>query len=136
MDSMHGPYACFFHRVAQLWQSIFFLLNCEGLISRTMTPNDSDEQHKYCGDCYDAYLIQSHKETNRFGTAEAHVTSFGVVAEGRHVCILALNKVNILPVIIILDLHVVNVRSEHVCLDIMFLAMKVHVFQNVQQHEI
>ena len=73
-------------------------------------------QDEYCGDCYDIYIIQSQYKGNhkRGGAAEGRVTSFVVAAEGRHLCILALNKVNIVAVTTILVLHVGNGRSEHV----------------------
>ena len=73
-------------------------------------------QGKYYGDCYDIYPIQSqYKEKHkRDGAAEGRVTSFVVTAEGRHLCIFALNRVNIVAVTTILALHVGNGRSEHV----------------------
>ena len=45
---------------------------------------------------------------------EGRATSFVVVAEGRHLCMLALNKVDIVAVITILVLQVGNERSKHV----------------------
>ena len=42
------------------------------------------------------------------------VTSFVVAAEGRHLCIIALNKVNIVAVTTIFVVHVGNGRFEHV----------------------
>ena len=79
-------------------------------------PTITDMQDKYCGDCYDIYLIQSHYKGNhkRGGAAEGRVTSFVLAAEGRHFCVLALNKVNIVAVITILVLHVGTFHSEHV----------------------
>ena len=55
---------------------------------------------KYCGICYDMYLIQA--------------TSFVVAGSGHHLRILALNKVNIVAVTTTRVLHVGNGRSEHV----------------------
>ena len=73
----------------------------------------------------------------RGGAAEGRVTSFVVAGAGRHLCILALNNVNIIAVTTILVLHVGNGRSEHVCLDITFRAIKVLIFdQNLQHHKI
>ena len=73
-------------------------------------------QDEYCGDCYDIYIIQSQYKGNpkRGGAAGGRVTSFVVAAEGRHLCILDLNNVNIVAVTTILVLHVGNGRSEHV----------------------
>ena len=73
-------------------------------------------QDKYCGICYDIYLIQSQYEGNykRGGVAEGRVTSFVVAATCRHLCLLALNKGNIVEVITILVLRVGNGRSEDV----------------------
>ena len=79
-------------------------------------PTITDMQNKYCGDCYDIYVIQSQYKGNhkRGGVAEGRITSFVVAAEGRYLCILALNKVNILAVTTILVLHVGNGQSEDV----------------------
>ena len=68
------------------------------------------------GDCYDIYPIQSQYKGNHKtgGAAEGRVTSFVVAAAGRHLCILALKKVNIVAVTTILVLHVGNGRSKHV----------------------
>ena len=65
---------------------------------------------------YDIYRIQSRYKGNhkRGGAAEGRATSFVVAAEGRHLCISALNTVNIVAVTTILVLHVGNGRSEHV----------------------
>ena len=52
----------------------------------------TDMHEKYCGNCYDFHLIQN-----------------GGAAEGRHLCILASSKVNIVAVTTILVLHVVYV---------------------------
>ena len=79
-------------------------------------PTITDMQGKYCGDCYDIYPIQSQYKGNhkRGGAAEGRATSFVVAAEGRHLRILALNRVNIVAVTTILVLPVGNGRSEHV----------------------
>ena len=79
-------------------------------------PTITDMQDKYCGNCYDIYLIQSQYkgDHNRGGAAEGRATSVVVAAAGRHRCILALNKLNIVAVTTILVLHVGNGRSEHV----------------------
>ena len=77
--------------------------------------NHTDMQDKYCGDCYDIHPIQSQYKGNhkRGGAAEGRVTSFVVAAEGRHLCILALNRVNVVAVTTILVLHV-GVIGHHV----------------------
>ena len=79
-------------------------------------PTITDMQDKYCGDCYDNYLMQSqytkvaafgchHKRDGAaFGRATSWVISF----------VLALNKVNIVAVTTNLVLHVGSGRSEHV----------------------
>ena len=79
-------------------------------------PTITDMQDKFCGNCYDIYLVQSQYKGNlkRGGAAEGRVTSFVVAAKGRHLCMLALNKVNIVAITTILVLHVGNGRSEHV----------------------
>ena len=84
----------------------------------------TDMQDKYCGDRYDIYRIQSRYKGyhKRGGAAEGRATSFMVAAEGRQLCMSALNKVNIAAVTTILVLHVGDARSEHVWLDIMALA--------------
>ena len=91
-------------------------------------------QDKYCGNCYNIYLIQSqytkvapfglHQKRGRaaFGRATFSVVSF----------VLALNKVNIIAVTTILVLHVGNGRSEHVWLYIMFLAIRASCFLAVR----
>ena len=65
-------------------------------------------QDKYCSDCYDIHPIQSEYKGNRKrgGAAEGRVTSFVVAAAGRHLCILALNRVNVVALTTILVLHV------------------------------
>ena len=76
----------------------------------------TDMQDKYCGNCYDIYLIQSQytkvaafgRHHKRGGAAFGRATSFEVSF------VLALNKVNIVAVTTILVLHVGNDRSEHV----------------------
>ena len=84
--------------------------------SHMFRPTIADMQDKYCGDCYDIYLIQSQYKGNhkRDGAAEGRATSFVIAAKGRHLCILALNKVNIVAVTTILVLPVGNGRSAHV----------------------
>ena len=64
----------------------------EALMARTMMSNHTDMQDKYCGCCYDIHVL---------------------VAAGRHLCILALNRVNIVAVTTILVVHVGSGRSEH-----------------------
>ena len=83
--------------------------------SHMFRPTITDMQDKYCGKCYDIYLIQSQYKGNhkRGGTAEGRATSFVVAAKGRQLCILALNNVNIVALTTILVLHVGNGRSEH-----------------------
>ena len=73
-------------------------------------------QDKYCGNCYDIYLIQGQYKGNhkKGGAAEGCATSSVVAAAGRHLGILALHKVNIVAVTTILVLHVRHGRSEHV----------------------
>ena len=62
-------------------------------------PTGTDMQDKYCGNCYDIYLIQSqYTKVAAFGRATSFVVSF----------VLALNKVNIVAVTTILVLHVGN----------------------------
>ena len=84
--------------------------------SHIFRPTITDMQDKYCGDCYDIYPIQSQYKGNhkRGRAAEGRVTSFVVAAAGRHLCILALNRVDIVAVTTILVLRVGNGRSEHV----------------------
>ena len=73
--------------------------------------NHTDMRDKYCGDCYDVYLIQSQytkvapcgRHHKRGGAATSFVVSF----------VLALNRVNILAVTTILVLHV-GVIGHHV----------------------
>ena len=76
-------------------------------------PTDSpsrltETQNKYCVGCYDIYSIHSHYKGNhkRGGAAEGRATSFVVAANGRHLCILALNRVNIVAVNTIIVVHV------------------------------
>ena len=85
-------------------------------MARNMMSNNTDRQDKYCGDCYDIYPIQrQYKGTQkRGGTAEGRATSFVVATKGPHLCISALNKVNIGAVTTILVLHVGKGRFEHV----------------------
>ena len=57
-------------------------------------PTITDMQDKFCGNRYDIYLNQSQYKGNhkRAGVAEGRATCF-VAANGRHLCILVLNKV-------------------------------------------
>ena len=79
-------------------------------------PTITDMHDKYCGDLYNIYLIQSPYKGNHKTSraAEGRASSFAVAATGRHLCILALHRVNIVAVTTILVLHVGNGRSEHV----------------------
>ena len=80
-----------------------------------MMSNHTDMQDKYCGDPYDIHPIQSQYKGNhkRGGAAEGRVTSFVVAAASRHLCTLALNRVNIVAV------------TKYLLLDIMFLAIRI-----------
>ena len=84
-------------------------------MARNMMSNHTDMQDKYCGHCYDIHHIQSQYKGNlkRGGAAEGRVTSFVVAAAGRRLCILDLNKVNVVAVTSILVLHV-GVIGHHV----------------------
>ena len=74
--------------------------------SHMFRPTITDMQDKYCGNCFDIYLIQSqYKGKHKRG---GRVTSFVVAAAGRNLCILALNKVNIEAVTTVLVVHVGN----------------------------
>ena len=100
------------HQNLILWCWKFWQKKCDlygeehDVQSHMLRPTITDIQNKYCGTCYDIYLIQSQytKVTVSF--------------------VLALNKVNIIAVTTILVLHVGNGWSEHVWLDIMFLAVR------------
>ena len=72
-------------------------------------------QDKYCDNCCDIHLTQSQYKGNhkRGGAAEGRATSFVVAANGRHLCILALNAMNTVAVTTILVLHV-GVIGHHV----------------------
>ena len=72
--------------------------------------NYTEMQNKYCGDCSGIYPIQSQYKGNnkRSGADEGRVTSFVAAVAGGHLCILALNEVNIVAVTTILVLHVGN----------------------------
>ena len=84
--------------------------------SHMFRPTITDMQDKYCSNCDDVYLIQSHytkvaalgrhlkRGDAAFGRATSFVVSF----------VLALNEVSIVAVTAILVLHVGNGRSEHV----------------------
>ena len=71
-------------------------------------PTITDMQDKYHGDRYDIYRIQSRYKGNhkKGGAAEGRATSLVVAAKGRHLCILALNRVNVVAVTTIFVLHV------------------------------
>ena len=73
--------------------------------SHMLRPTITDMQDTYCGDCYDIYFIHSQYKGNH---------KRGAAAKGRQLCILALNKVNIVTITTILVSHVGNGRSEHV----------------------
>ena len=77
-------------------------------MARNMMSNHTDMQEKYCG--HVQYKKGNHK---RGVTAEGRGTSFVVAANGRHLCILALNRVNVVAVTTILVLHV-GVIGHHV----------------------
>ena len=76
--------------------------------SHMLRPTITDTHDKYCGDCYDIYLIQSQytkvaafgRHHKRGGTAFGRAISFVVSF------VLALNKVNVVAVTTILVLHV------------------------------
>ena len=66
----------------------------------------------FCGDDSPFFAVNVSDEHD----VQSHMfrPAIVVAAEGRHLCILALNKVNIVAVTTILVLHVGNGRSEHV----------------------
>ena len=72
-------------------------------------PTITDMQDKYCGECYDIYVIQSQYKGNhkRGGSAFGRATSFVVFF------VLALNRMNVVAVTTILVLHV-GVIGHHV----------------------
>ena len=53
------------------------------------------------------------KEATKVGARPKAAPHFVVAVKGRHLCILALNKVNIVAVTTVLVLHVGNGQSEH-----------------------
>ena len=57
--------------------------------SHMFKPTITDMQEKYCGNCYDIYLIQSQYNGNhiRAGAGEGRAISFMVAANGRLLCI-------------------------------------------------
>ena len=83
--------------------------------SHMFSPTFTDMQDKYCGDCYDMYLIQSEntkmaafgRQHKRGGVAFGGATSFVVAF------VLALNRVNVVAVTTILVLHV-GVIGHHI----------------------
>ena len=100
-----------FDDVQNLKKKLNFYGEEHDIQSHMFRPAITDTQDKYCGDCYDIHPIQSQYKGNR---------KRGGAAEGRHLCMLALNKVNISVVTTILVLHVGNSRSEQMWMDIMF----------------
>ena len=78
-------------------------------MAQNIMSNHTDMQDKSCGDCYDTHPIQSNytRTHARAGAAEGRATAAGLL------CILALNRVNIVAVTTILDLHV-GVIVHHV----------------------
>ena len=78
------------------------------VMARNMMSNHTDMQDKYCGPCDDIHRSQSQYKGNhkRGAAAEGRATSVVVAANGRHLCILALNRVNVVAVTTILGLHV------------------------------
>ena len=84
-------------------------------MATNMMSNHTDMQDKYCGHSNDIHPIQSQYKGNhrRGGAAEGRVTSFVVAAAGRHLCILALNRVKIVAVPTIHVVHV-GVIGHHV----------------------
>ena len=84
--------------------------------SHMLRPLVTDMQDKYCGDHHDIHHIQSqYKRNHERGGAAASRGTFSVIAvKDRHLCILALNTVNIVAITIILVLHIGNGLSEHV----------------------
>ena len=77
-------------------------------MARNTMSNHTDMQDKYCGNCYEILPIQSQYKGNhkRGGAAVGRATSFVVTTNGRHLWILALNRVNVVAVTTILVLHV------------------------------
>ena len=61
-------------------------------------------QDKHCGNCYDVYLIQSQYKGNHKRRG---------AAEGRRLCLLALNEVNVAENTTLLVLHVGNGDKNH-----------------------
>ena len=65
-------------------------------------------QDKYCDHCFDIHHMHSQYKGNHKsgGAAEGCVTSFVAAAASRHLCILALNRVNVVAVTTIIVLRV------------------------------
>ena len=84
-------------------------------MARNMISKHTDMQDEYCGDCCNIHPIQTQYKGNhkRSGAPEGRVTCFVVAAAGRHLCIVALNRVNVVVVTTILVLHV-GVIGHHV----------------------
>ena len=102
-----------------MYRKTYFAVNVSDehdVQSHMLRPTITDMQDKYCDDSYDTNLMQSKYKGNhkRGGATEGSPTSCVVAAKGRHLCILASNKVNIVAVTTILVLNVGNGRSEHV----------------------
>ena len=84
--------------------------------SHMLRPTINDMQDKYCGNCYNLYIIQSQytkvaacgRHHQRAGAAFGRAISFVAFF------VVALNRVNIVAVTIVLVLHVGNERSEYV----------------------
>ena len=87
----------------------------EARLARKTMSNHTDMQDKYCGHCYDIHPIQSQYKGNHKegGAAEGRVTSFVVSANGPHLCISALNRMNDVAMTTILVLHV-GVIGHHI----------------------
>ena len=87
----------------------------EARLARNMMSNHTDMHDKYFGHCHDIHPIRSQYKGNhkRGGAAEGQATSFVVTANGRYLCILALNRVNVVAVTTILVLHV-GVIGQHI----------------------
>ena len=89
---------------------------------QTMMSNHTDMQDKYCGDCYDIHPVPSQytkvaacgRHHKRGDAPFGRATSFVVAANGRHLCVFALNKVNLVAATTSLVLQVGNGRSEQV----------------------
>ena len=81
------------------------------LLSHMFRPTIIDMEDKYCGDCYDIYLIQS--QYTRLAAFGRHHKRGGA-AFGRATLFVVLNEISIAATTTRLVLHVGNGRSEHV----------------------